>query len=621
MTNKELASQILEHIGGEENITFLTHCATRIRLNLKDDNKADVKVLSRLEGVITAQNKSGQLQVVIGAKVNAVYEELEKMVKIIDSVVEVDNKKTKRNPINAVIETVAGIFTPVLPALIGCGMLKSIHVILTQYGLLDPSSGAAQVIAMGGDLIFYFMPFFLAISAAKKFRTSEMLSVCLAAAYMYPTILDAAKAVPAGQMGSIDFFGLPILLVKYSNTVFPIIMSVYVLSLIYKKIDKLIPEMVRVIFTPMVILLIMLPLQLIVLGPIGSYIGVGIAEGIELLFAKGGIFAAFLLGALRPVLVMFGLHYSIVPIQVQQLAELGNSVVYPSAIFSNLAQGGAAIGVFLIAKNKKMKSIAGTSGFSGLLGITEPAMYGINLKYKKPFYAAMISAGIASAIFFMFGGTSIAMGMPGVFALGNIKANSFLVLVAAVLISVGLSIVLTMIMGIDEEIEETTNVEGNSKVEEKIVLMGNDKILSPLKGQVKPLSEVSDKVFAQEVMGKGIAIEPLEGKLYAPFEGTVDAIFNTKHAIGLRSNSGVEVLIHVGIDTVNLEGKHFTAHVKQGDKIKPNDLLVEFDIDAIKNEGYEVITPVIVTNHTIYNDFIVTGNKTVDKNDLLLEVK
>lgn len=621
MTNKELASQILEHIGGEENITFLTHCATRIRLNLKDDNKADVKVLSRLEGVITAQNKSGQLQVVIGAKVNAVYEELEKLVKITDPVVEVDKKKTKRNPINAVIETVAGIFTPVLPALIGCGMLKSIHVILTQYGLLDPASGAAQVIAMGGDLIFYFMPFFLAISAAKKFRTSEMLSVCLAAAYMYPTILDAAKAVPAGQMGSIDFFGLPILLVKYSNTVFPIIMSVYVLSLIYKKIDKLIPEMVRVIFTPMVILLIMLPLQLIVLGPIGSYVGVGIAEGIELLFAKGGIFAAFLLGALRPVLVMFGLHYSIVPIQVQQLAELGNSVVYPSAVFSNLAQGGAAIGVFLIAKNKKMKSIAGTSGFSGLLGITEPAMYGINLKYKKPFYAAMISAGIASAIFFMFGGTSIAMGMPGIFALGNIKANSFLALVLAVLISICLSIVLTMIMGIDEEIEETTNVEGNSKLKEKTVLQGNNKILSPLKGKVKPLSEVNDKVFAQEVMGKGIAIEPLEGNVYAPFEGTVDAIFNTKHAIGLRSNSGVEVLIHVGIDTVNLEGKHFISHVKQGDKIKLNDLLVEFDIDAIKNEGYEVITPVIVTNHTIYNDFIVTGNKTVDKNDLLLEVK
>ena len=318
---------------------------------------------------------------------------------------------------------------------------------------------------------------------------------------------------------------------------------------------------------------------------------------------------------------MFGLHYSIVPIQVQQLAELGNSVVYPSAVFSNLAQGGAAIGVFLIAKNKKMKSIAGTSGFSGLLGITEPAMYGINLKYKKPFYAAMISAGIASAIFFMFGGTSIAMGMPGIFALGNIKANSFLALVLAVLISICLSIVLTMIMGIDEEIEETTNVEGNSKLKEKTVLQGNNKILSPLKGKVKPLSEVNDKVFAQEVMGKGIAIEPLEGKVYAPFEGTVDAIFNTKHAIGLRSNSGVEVLIHVGIDTVNLEGKHFTAHVKQGDKIKHNDLLVEFDIDAIKNEGYEVITPVIVTNHAMYEEFIVTRNKTVDKNDLLLEVK
>ncbi|MBS5939948.1 PTS beta-glucoside transporter subunit EIIBCA [Clostridium sartagoforme] len=620
MTNKELASQILEYVGGEENITFLTHCVTRLRFNLKDDSKADIKVLSSLEGVITAQNKSGQLQVVIGAKVNKVFEELEKIVKISNSNEGAQEKKKKKNPINAFLETIAGIFTPILPALIGCGMLKTVAVLLKQYGLIDSMSGVAQVLDMGGDIIFYFMPFFLAVSAAKKFNTSLNMALCLAGAYMYPTILDAAKAVPAGQTATIDFLGLPILLVKYSNTVFPIIMSVYVLSIIYKRIDKVIPEMVRTIFTPMIVLLIMIPLQLIALGPIGSYLGVGIANGIEWLFTTGGIFAAFLLGALRPVLVMFGLHYSIMPIQVQQLAELGNTVLYPSAVFSNLAQAGAALGVFLISKNKKAKSVAGSSGLSGLLGITEPAMYGVNLKYKKPFYAAIIAAGVSSALFFMFKGTAIALGMPGIFALGNLQSNNGLSLLICVAISILLAAGLTMIMGIDEDVED---VEDAKKVSarDSVTSAKENCILSPLKGEVKALSEVNDTVFAQGVMGKGIAIEPTEGKLYAPFNGKVDAIFNTKHAIGLTSDNGVEVLIHIGIDTVNLEGKYFTSHVKQGDTIKANDLLVEFDIEAIKKEDYEVTTPVIVTNHDLYKELNITDKKTIEKNELLIELK
>lgn len=617
MSNKELASQILKHVGGEENITFLTHCVTRLRFNLKDDSKADIKILSTLEGVITAQNKSGQLQVVIGAKVNDVFDELEKMVKITNSDMSVQENKKKRNPINAFLETIAGIFTPILPALVGCGMLKTIGVLLKQYELIDPTSGVAQVLDMGGDIIFYFMPFFLAVSAAKKFKTSQNMALCLAGAYMYPTILDAAKAVPAGQTGTLDFLGLPILLVKYSSTVFPIIMSVYVLSLIYKRIDKAIPELVRSIFTPMIILLIMIPVQLIVLGPLGSYLGIGIANGIEWLFMTGGIFAAFLLGALRPVLIMFGLHYSIMPIQVQQLAELGNTVLYPSAVFSNLAQGGAALGVFLIAKSKKIKSVSVSSGFSGILGITEPAMYGVNLRFKKPFYAAIIASGISSALFFMFKGTSIAIGMPGIFALGNLKSNSGLILLICVLLAILLSAGLTMIMGIDEELEDKNEV----KIQEVEALVKENNILSPLKGEVKPLSEVNDTVFAQEVMGKGIAIQPLEGKVYAPFNGKVDAIFSTKHAIGLRSDDGVELLIHIGIDTVNLEGKYFTAHVNQGDTIKANDLLIEFDMEAIKNEGYDVITPVIVTNHDIYNEINSANKEMIDINEILLQVK
>lgn len=624
MTNKELALKILENIGDENNIANLTHCATRLRFNLKDNKKANLKILDSLEGVLKAQIKSGQLQIVIGAKVKAIYEEISKLTNLSDTDISVSEKK--KVSFDTIIETVAGIFSPCVPVLIGCGMIKSLSAILVNFNLVNSNSGFMTTINMIGDLVFYFLPFFLALSAAKKFKTHQYLALALAASYMYPTLSDGAKAVAETGIKSLDFLGLPILFVNYKATVIPIIISVWILSFVYRKVDNLIPEFLRVILTPMIVLLIMIPLQLIIVGPLGSYIGVWLAQFIQNFYEVGGIFAAFILGFIRPVLVMFGMHYALTPIQIQQVAELGNTTLLISSLTANFAQAGAALGVFLIAKNKTLKTTASSATVSAFFGVSEPAIYGVNLKYKKPFFIALLSSGIAAAFLSLFNATATAYVPPSVFTLPVFIADKFIYIIIGIVLAVSVSCILTMIIGIKEEsLDDISKAdEDNTKKDFNGSYYDNGaelKVLTPLKGYIKELSNVEDPVFSQGIMGKGIAIQPTEGKVYAPFDGKVDALFNTKHAIGVKSDNGVEVLIHIGIDTVNLEGKYFTAHVKQGDIIKANDLLIEFDIESIKKEGYEVITPVIVTNHDLYKELNITDKKTIEKNELLIELK
>lgn len=616
MSNKELALQILKNIGGENNIANLTHCATRLRFNLKDNKKANLNILDNIEGVLKAQIKSGQLQVVIGAKVKSIYEEIGKIANLSDT--DTSDSEKKKFSLNSIIETIAGIFSPCVPVLIGCGMIKSLSAILVNFNLVNSKSGFMTTINLIGDLVFYFLPFFLALSAAKKFKTHQYLAIALAAAYMYPTLSDGAKAVAETGIKSLDFLGLPILFVNYKSTVIPIILSVWILSFVYRKVDNLIPEFLRVILTPMIVLLIMVPLQLIVVGPLGSYIGVWLAQFIQNFYEAGGIFSAFILGFIRPVLVMFGMHYALSPIQIQQVAELGNTTLLISSLTANFAQAGAALGVFLIAKNKTLKTTASSATVSAFFGVSEPAIYGVNLKYKKPFFFALLSSGIAAAFLSLFNATATAYVPPSVFTLPVFKADKFIYVIIGIILAVSISCILTMVIGIKEEsLDDTSkgNEDNVKKIDESEI-----KVLTPIKGYIKELSSVEDPVFSQGLMGKGIAIEPTEGKVYAPFDGKVSALFNTKHAIGVISDNGVEILIHIGIDTVNLEGKHFTTLVKQGDIIKANDLLIEFDMEAIKKEGYEIITPVIVTNHDLYKELNITNKKTIDKNGLLIGI-
>lgn len=626
MNNKDLAKNVLDLVGGEQNISGLTHCATRLRFVLKDDNKADLKALDQLEGVLKAQNSGGQVQVVIGAKVDAVYSEVKNLTsdKIGELTESTDSgPKKRRNPINVVLETIAGIFTPVLPALVGCGMIKCLATVITAMGYLE-GSGFLTIINMIGDCIFYFMPFFLAVSAANRFKTNPYLAVALAAGLMHPTILNAAAQIAETGVNSIDFLGMPILLMKYSSSVIPIILAVWIMSYVYPIVNRVIPKFLQVLLTPMIVLFIMIPVELIVLGPVGSYIGDWLTNGINSLFSTAGVLAGAILGFFKPIMVMFGMHYAIMPIQVQQVATLGATVLLPTALAANLAQAGAAFGVFVLTKSKTMKSAAASSGFTALFGITEPAIYGVTLKYKRPFFAGCLAGGLVGGFYSLVHTTANAISLPGVLAIGTYTSDRYMYVVIGCIAAVVLGFVFTLLAGIKEDTDgNKSKQQATNKVNSNQAAVATDNtpesvpsqtstssdmlIVSPMTGEIKPISEVEDQAFAQELMGKGIAIVPTEGKVYAPFDGVVEALYRTKHAIGLKAANGVEILIHIGVDTVSLKGKYFNAHIEQGQTIKAGDLLVDFDPEGITSAGYNTITSIVVTNMQQYGDVLTTA--------------
>lgn len=626
MNNKDLAKNVLDLVGGEQNISGLTHCATRLRFVLKDDNKADLKALDQLEGVLKAQNSGGQVQVVIGAKVDAVYSEVKNLTS--DQIGELTEStdsgpKKRRNPVNVVLETIAGIFTPVLPALVGCGMIKCLATVITAMGYLE-GSGFLTIINMIGDCIFYFMPFFLAVSAANRFKTNPYLAVALAAGLMHPTILNAAAQIAETGVNSIDFLGMPILLMKYSSSVIPIILAVWIMSYVYPIVNRVIPKFLQVLLTPMIVLFIMIPVELIVLGPVGSYIGDWLTNGINSLFSTAGVLAGAILGFFKPIMVMFGMHYAIMPIQVQQVATLGATVLLPTALAANLAQAGAAFGVFVLTKSKTMKSAAASSGFTALFGITEPAIYGVTLKYKRPFFAGCLAGGLVGGFYSLVHTTANAISLPGVLAIGTYTSDRYMYVVIGCIAAVVLGFVFTLLAGIKEDTDgnkskqqATNKVNSNqtvvatevtpASVSSQTPTSSDMLIVSPMTGEIKPISEVEDQAFAQELMGKGIAIVPTDGKVYAPFDGVVEALYRTKHAIGLKAANGVEILIHIGVDTVSLKGKYFNAHIEQGQTIKAGDLLVEFDPEGITSAGYNTITSIVVTNMQQFGDVLTTA--------------
>lgn len=617
MDNKELAKKILQEVGGEENISHLTHCATRIRMNLKDDDKANLKTISNLEGVLKAQNQNGQTQVIIGAKVASVYEELKNITNINTSDGDDGNTKKSKKSISNVIETIAGIFSPVIPMLIACGLLKAFTATLVNFEILAPDTNIVKILTMLGDLVFYFLPFFLAVSAAKKFKTNEYIALGLAAAYMYPTIIDGARAAAETGVKTLDLFGLPILLVDYKSTVIPIILSVWVMSFVYKKIDKVVPDFLKIILTAMIVVIIMVPLELIVLGPIGSYLGVWLADFIRWFYDTGGVFSAFLLGATRSLLTLLGMHYALAPLQIQEIADSGSSYILVSALTANMAQAGAALGVFLAIKNKGTKSLAASASFSAFLGITEPAMFGVNLRYKRPFFIALGASGISAVFLSLFNTSATAYVPPSLLTLPVFQANSFVYIIIGIVISAAIACIVTYFFGIPKDMKDEGEVEEN-KDSEVAVTTEESVVRSPIIGTAVDLSKVNDAVFSQGIMGKGVAIVPSEGRVLSPFDGRIEVLYGSKHAIGLKSNNGIEVLIHVGIDTVNLGGKFYESKVEQGQDVKKGDLLLEFDINAIKNEGYEIITPVIITNSDSFSNIDVTVDNKVTLNDVVI---
>lgn len=613
MNFKELAQVILEKVGGEKNVLNVVHCATRLRFNLKDSSIPNQDEIKKSKGVYGVVDKGGQFQVIIGNDVPNVYKELIKLGKFQNSTSSDDKGKSSKG-FSEVLNVIAGIFVPAIPAIAGCGLLKAITLLLTTLGVLSPDSQSYYILSFAGDTAFYFLPIILAYTAATKFNCSPYLAMVLGGILLHPNF---SSLVAAGE--SVSLFGLPVTLVKYGSSVVPIILIVWAMSYVQRFLDKYIPKALKIVFVPTLTILIMLPIALVVIGPLGTIVGDTLAKGIMFLDGKASWVLPLFFGITSPLLVMTGMHYSFFPAVFAQMASQGYQTLMPGMFVSNICQAAAALCVGIKSKNRDLKQLATSTGITALLGITEPALYGVTMKLKKPLYAVMaggacggLYAGIMGVKSYTPNGSSL-LQLP--VYVGPEMAN-----VINALISVAIGFIVTFIVTWFLGFEDEANEEVVVKVEEKKVINKKISIESPVNGDMIPLSEVKDETFASEVIGKGVAFYPTEGKVFSPVDGSISALFKTNHAIGITSKEGVELLIHIGIDTVELEGEHFKAYVNSGDEVKAGDLLVEFELDKIKEKGYDIVTPLIVTNTDNYLEIIPEECNKTKKGDKVITI-
>jgi PTS system beta-glucosides-specific IIC component len=604
MDYKNLAKEILEKVGGESNISGLTHCATRLRFNLKDDTKAQTEALKKVNGVMGVVNKGGQYQVVIGSDVANVYRPITELTNI-SSEEEGAPKKDDKKVIEKLIDTLSGIFTPILPAITAAGMIKAVLSLLLAFGAVSKEGSTYQVLNFMADAAFYFLPILLASSAAKKFRCNPYLAMMLGGILLHPNFVSLVTASKESHE-AIRVFMIPITNASYSSSVLPIILIVWFLSYVEPIADRISPKPIKFFTKPLISIIVTGIVGLVVIGPIGTIISNLIASGVHTLNQYASWLVPALVGTLTPLLVMTGTHYGLVPIGINNRMTIGyDTIIYPGMLGSNVAQGGAALAVAFKSKKSEIKQLASSAGITAVCGITEPALYGVNLRYKTPLYAAMLGGGVGGFIMGLLNVKNYTGGSPGFLTLpsylGGDGLNDFYFACMGAVISVVIAFIASYILYKDpvEEVDQTVKAE-EVKPEEVKLAQANDSditIMSPLKGIAVPLSQVDDPTFAQEILGKGIAIEPEDGRVLSPVNGTIRTIFETGHAVGLESDEGAEVLIHVGLDTVNLKGKYFSVKMKDGDKVKVGDCILEFDLEAIRNEGYDVITPIIISNY------------------------
>ncbi len=596
----ELAKQIVASVGGAGNVNSLIHCATRLRFQIKDPAKVDKKRLSQTEKVITVVEAGGQLQVVIGNAVGDVYDAILATSSIKAGDMDRDDKKSgDKNIINMFMSTVSGIFAPILGAMSGAGLLKGLLILFTTMGWMSTDMGTYRILFAAADGVFTFLPVFLAYTSAKRFKADPFVSVAIASALMYPNITAAFAAKE-----SLTFLNIPVVLVSYTSSVIPIILSVYVLSKLERGLRSILPDIVKNIFTPLLSLVIMVPSTFLVIGPVSDFAGKMLAGGYTALVSVNPIIAGFILGLVWPAAVMFGLHWGFIPIVINNISQYGRDTLFTITGPNNFAQAGAALGVLLKTKNKKVKDIAGPAALSAVLaGITEPAIYGVTLKYKKPFFIGAFFSGIAGAITAAVGaGAPTVLGTSLLTLTGYIGVG-FAGFCAACAIAYFGSAICTYLFGFSDDmlLEETITETSADVVKQE------EELAAPVNGTILSLSEVKDPVFAGGGLGKGSAILPDDGTFYAPCDGTVETAYH--HAVGMMTDQGAEVFIHVGLDTVKLEGKFFELFVKTGDRVKKGDLLIKADLNSIRQEGYDVTTMVLVTNSNDYADILTTEEK------------
>ena len=620
----ELAQDILAHVGGKENVSSVKHCVTRLRFHLKDESKADTDYLQKRDGVVTVVKAGGQYQVVIGNHVPDVYDEVLKVGGLADGgSLDIDEGDEKKGSLfDRFIDVISSLFQPFLGPLAAAGILKGITALLAATGM-EATNGIYVVMNTLGDGLFQYLPMILAVTAAKKFKMNTYTALAIAGAMVYPGLAESVAEAS-------KVFGLTLTLPAggYFNSVLPIILAIFVASKIEQFMRKVTPDVVKMFVVPFVTILITVPLTFFVVGPVANTASSWIGIAFQAVYDFSPIIYGFALGALWQVLVMFGLHWGLVPLAIMDMAQNGSSIILTAAVLPCFTQTGVLAAIWLKTKEPKVKQGAMPALISSIFGVTEPAIYGYTLQMKTPFIVSCLVSGFVGIYLSIFNVTGYAMGGMGIFlypayidpATGSF--HSVIHLAIGTVIAIVASFIIMMLLKVPTLYTTVDSpVDGQATPAKTVSASVKDEtVKSPVTGQVVALADVEDKVFSSGAMGKGIAVEPAIGEITAPADAEVKILFPTKHAIGLVTEDGTELLIHIGMNTVELEGNHFTAYINQGDKVKAGQKLISFDTEAIRAEGYSLLTPVIVTNSSDYSDIQTTHSKEVTAKDDLIEV-
>ncbi|WEV51625.1 beta-glucoside-specific PTS transporter subunit IIABC [Lactobacillus sp. ESL0731] len=600
MSIEEQAREIVKNVGGPNNIKSLTRCMTRLRFVLKDDSKVNEDALKKLDDVMDIRKAGGQFQVIIGAKIDKYYNAVVKDNPGLNAESVESETSEKKGVFSRVVETLSSILIPTLPPIIGGGMIKGFLFMFVQFNWMSANSSAYILFNVIADCMFYFFPFLLAVSTARSFKTNVYMALALAGAMMYPSILQSAA-----KGGSLKLFGgLVIPYIDYSSSVIPIILTVWLMSYVYRFFKKYIPDIISAIFTPLLTLVVVIPIELVAIAPLGFYIGNYIAIGMQYLINLSPILAGFIIGGTRPLLVLTGTHHAVRAITQQQVATYGRTTIGAMNFVSTFAQSAAALGVYFFTKNKRMKSLSFSSTISGFLGVTEPALYGVVTKYKIAMLGAVIGGGVGGAIASYFNAAVYGIVLPSILTISATIGKGFI----GMALGVPTSIVVTLLViflgrkSIIRQDEEDLAKENNQNQDitvnhdNLVSAIKNANIMSPANGKIQSLSSLNDKTFASGMLGKGIAVKSTDGKVFSPVDGVITSVFPTKHAIGLKAENGVEILLHIGIDTVNLNGKFLHPEVKEGDKVVKGQQIMTFDFKKIIEAGYDDVVIMLITN-------------------------
>lgn len=635
-----LAKEILNYVGGKDNVNSLTHCITRLRFKLKEESIAQDEALKNLEGVVTVMKSAGQYQVVIGNQVQDVYEQLAPLLHAEQPQTVQDAEKEKL--LDRFVDIISGIFQPILGIMAACGMIKGLNMLFMTLGLYAETSGGYMIINAIGDALFTFLPLFLGYTSARKFGLKPMVGLVIGGIMCYPGIQSSALSgslkplytMFEGTMFAspvyIDFFGIPVISMDYTSTVIPVIFIVYFASKCEKLFSKFVPDLVKFFFVPMLTLLVALPIGFLLIGPVATFGSKIIAETIISIRNVSPMLAGGLVGLTWQILVIFGLHWGFIPVYINNIVTNGYDNVMMPFFACTFATSAVILVIMLKTRDRKMKELCLPNFISGIFGVTEPGIYGILLPLKKPFIISCIAGGIGGAFYGFCNFRKFSMGGMGIFEFPAMMEpdgswGNLLVAVSGVLLTMIVAVILMLLFYREKEAGQSDKTildtkEDEESVEDTPALLEDIVICSPLKGDVLELAQVEDAAFSAGILGKGCAIIPAEGEVYAPVDGILTTLFPTKHALGITSDDGVEVLIHIGLNTVQLNGEGFTAYVQQGERVSRGQHLLSFDLAELKDKGYCLQTLVIITNTNDYLEILSTMQKEVVPDDVLLHV-